>query len=154
MVKAENQEEFEHHAATLFRESELILAQEYMYTEFDWRIGVLNRDVIYACQYFMSKKHWQIYKHDGDGRINSGAFRVWHVAEVPPHVVAVALKAASLIGDGLYGVDLKICRGKPYVIEVNDNPSLEAGVEDALLKGDLYRLIMNEFVRRMDLRRR
>ena len=33
------------------------------HTEYDWRIGVLNRTPIVACQYFMSKGHWQSYNH-------------------------------------------------------------------------------------------
>jgi len=153
VVKAENAEQLQRHAAELLRESELILAQEYMYTEFDWRIGVLNREPLYASQYFMSKKHWQIYKHEGGGRFASGAYKTWPLEEVPAKVVSVALKAANLIGDGLYGVDLKMYRGNAYVIEVNDNPSLESGVEDSVLKDALYRRIIEEFVRRMELRR-
>ena len=31
---------------------------------------------------------------------------------------------------------------KCYVIEVNDNPSVEAGVEDGILKDELYLKIM------------
>ncbi len=153
VVKAENSEQLQHHAAELFKESELILAQEFMYTEFDWRIGVLNREPLYAAQYFMSKKHWQIYKHEGGGRFTGGAYKTWALEEVPPKVVAVAVKAANLIGNGLYGVDLKLYRGNAYVIEVNDNPSIESGVEDAVIKDDLYRKLINEFVRRMEKRR-
>jgi len=41
-----------------------------------------------------------------------------------------AKKAASLIGDGLYGVDLKYMNNKVYVIDVKDNPNIDAGVED------------------------
>jgi len=40
-----------------------------------------------------------------------------------------------------------------YVIEVNDNPNIEAGVEDVYLKGELYSLIIRDFVRRLDSRR-
>src|SRR5690606_31074732 len=47
-------------ANQLFEESDIILAQEFMPSEFDWRIGVLNGKAIYACQYFMAKNHWQI----------------------------------------------------------------------------------------------
>jgi len=36
------------------------------------------------------------------------------------------------------------------VIEVNDNPNIDAGVEDVYLKDDLYRLILQEFVRRLE----
>jgi glutathione synthase/RimK-type ligase-like ATP-grasp enzyme len=45
--------------------------------------------------------------------------------EVPKEVVNTALKAANAVGTGLYGVDLKEKDGSIYVIEVNDNPSLE-----------------------------
>lgn len=64
----------------------------------------------------------------------------------------MALKAANLIGDGLYGVDMKQTENGVYVIEVNDNPSLEQGVEDLVLKEKLYHIVMAEFVRRLDLR--
>ncbi len=76
------------------------------------------------------------------------------VEEAPAEVVEVALRAANLIGDGLYGVDLKQNADGVYVIEVNDNPNLESGVEDAYLKDELYRRVMSEFVRRLDSRRR
>lgn len=140
-------------AGRLLKESDLILAQEFMYTDFDWRIGILNREPLYACQYFMSKKHWQIVNYDKSGRAQEGAFKTWPVQEVPPGAVKVALAAANLIGDGLYGVDVKQRGDEFYVIEVNDNPNLEAGVEDAVLKDDLYRRIMGEFVRRLEQRR-
>ena len=61
-----------------------------------------------------------------------------------------AVRAASLIGDGLYGVDLKQVGRAAYVIEVNDNPSIDAGYEDGLLKDTLYERIMEHFVRRLE----
>jgi glutathione synthase/RimK-type ligase-like ATP-grasp enzyme len=66
-------------------------------------------------------------------------------------VISTALKAANLIGDGLYGVDLKQIGSKVYVIEVNDNPNIDAGVEDAVLKEDLYRRIMQGIMRRVEI---
>lgn len=153
VYKAENADELQAVAERLLRSSELILAQEFLYTEFDWRIGVLNRQPIYACQYFMSKRHWQIVHYDAAGGFTEGAFKTWAVEAAPQAVVQTALKAANLIGDGLYGVDLKQGAGGVYVIEVNDNPNLEAGVEDGQLKGELYRLVMQEFVRRIEARR-
>jgi len=39
------------------------------------------------------------------------------------------------------------------VIEVNDNPSIESGVEDAYLGEDLYRRIMQEFLNRLERKR-
>lgn len=41
--KVENREQFEKIATQLFSNSELILAQEFLYTDFDWRVGILNR---------------------------------------------------------------------------------------------------------------
>ncbi|MFN2308384.1 MAG: RimK family protein [Gammaproteobacteria bacterium] len=154
VYKAENRAELLEIAQRLFKDSELILAQEYLYTEFDWRIGILNRTPIFVCQYFMSKKHWQIVNHGPGGRITEGAFKAWHVGDAPAAVVTAALNAANLIGDGLYGVDVKQNEEGVYVIEVNDNPNLEAGVEDTHLKSELYSLIIRDFVRRLDSRRR
>ncbi len=150
--KAEDREQMQEVANRLLKTSELILAQEFLYTEYDWRIGVLNRKPLYACQYFMSKQHWQIVNYDASGRFTTGGWKTVPMGEVPEKVVAVALKAANLIGDGLYGVDLKLRGDKVYVIEVNDNPSLESGVEDEYLKEELYRMIVGEFVRRLELR--
>jgi glutathione synthase/RimK-type ligase-like ATP-grasp enzyme len=65
-------------------------------------------------------------------------------------VVRTAVKAADLIGDGLYGVDLKQVGRQCFVIEVNDNPSIDAGYEDQLLKDSLYDRVMEVFVRRIE----
>lgn len=64
----------------------------------------------------------------------------------------MALRACNLIGDGLYGVDLKTFAGKTYVIEVNDNPNIDAGHEDQVLKEELYKRIMASFLRRIENR--
>ncbi len=137
----------------MFKESQMVLAQEYMYTEFDWRVGILNRQPIFVCQYFMSKKHWQIVKHGSGGGFSEGASRTMTVDEAPEAVVQTALRAANLVGDGLYGVDLKQNDRGIFVIEINDNPNIDMGVEDAVLKDELYRLVLRDFQRRIDLRR-
>jgi glutathione synthase/RimK-type ligase-like ATP-grasp enzyme len=153
VVKVETREALEKAAAELFSHSALLIAQEYLYTEFDWRIGVLNHEPLYACQYYMSRGHWQIYNHGAKGTAKSGGFRTVPVREAPSEVVKLALKATQTIGDGLYGVDLKQVGDKPVVIEVNDNPSIDAGVEDGYLGEDLYLRIMQEFLRRLELKR-
>lgn len=140
-------------AGKLFKESDLILAQEYLYTPFDWRIGILGRQPLYACKYLMSRDHWQIVKHEADGRHEQGGFETLPIDAVPPAVIRTALKAADLIGDGLYGVDLKETAAGPVVIEVNDNPSLDAGIEDKVLGDQLYARLIGEFVARLDRRR-
>jgi len=139
-------------AAKVFQESDLIIAQEYMRTDFDWRVGVLDRKPLYVCQYEMARGHWQIVKHEGEGQVTEGGARTLAVEDAPPAVVETALRAASLIGDGLYGVDLKETPRGIVVIEVNDNPSIDAGVEDLVLKDALYGTILEYFVDRLDRR--
>ena len=150
--KAETPAEVLEKGKRLIKDSDLILAQEFFFTEFDWRIGILNRKPIYACQYFMSKQHWQIVNYDEKGKATEGGFKAWRVEDVPPKVIEVALSAANLIGDGLYGVDLKQRGDQVYVIEVNDNPNLDSGVEDGVLGAELYRTVIGDFVRRLDQR--
>lgn len=137
--------------AKLRNTSALVLAQEYFFTELDWRIGVLNHQPIFACQYFMVKGHWQIYRHHDSGQAaDSGSFTTLPIFEASKAVITAALKAVKPIGDGLYGVDIKQGKGRVAVIEVNDNPNIDAGVEDACLKEKLYDLIMADFIRRFE----
>lgn len=152
VVKVTDESTLEEKAAELFEKSALILAQAFMPTDFDWRIGVINRHAIYACRYHMSRGHWQIYQHHNSGRTTSGGFDTLDLKQVPKNVLETAVKAANLIGNGLYGVDLKEVDGQVYVIEVNDNPSIDNKVEDLWLGDLLYDSIMTEFLRRIQLR--
>jgi glutathione synthase/RimK-type ligase-like ATP-grasp enzyme len=133
--------------------SDLVIAQEFMPTEFDWRIGIIDRKPLYACRYFMARKHWQIIKTDAKGGYSYGNNETVPVEIAPANVVRTALKAANLIGDGLYGVDIKESGSKCVVIEVNDNPNLDAGVEDLILKDELYLKIMQVFLNRIEARK-
>ena len=153
IVKVESADKLKAAADALFQHTALVLAQEFMFTEFDWRIGVFNREPLYACKYYMSRGHWQIYNHAAKGTTKSGGFETLPVREAPADVVKLALKATAAIGDGLYGVDIKKDGARLAMIEVNDNPSIDAGVEDAYLGADLYRRIMAEFLRRMERKR-
>jgi glutathione synthase/RimK-type ligase-like ATP-grasp enzyme len=150
VVKADNQESYERLTKQLLLKSDLLIVQSFIPTEFDWRIGVLNNKPIYACRYHMARKHWQIYKRTGDGKTQAGNSDTIPLNDVPKNVLEIALKAASLIGTGLYGVDLKETGGEVYVIEINDNPSIDSGFEDTLLKDQLYDLIMNDIMRRIE----
>lgn len=150
VVKVTNRDELMTKGRELLDESDLILAQEFMPTEFDWRVGVLNGHPVYVSQYLMAKKHWQIYKRDDNGTAESGGFRTLAVEDTPKAVIDVAVKAAKLMGNGLYGVDIKQNDRGVFVIEVNDNPSIDSGVEDLKLKDELYRIILREFIRRLD----
>jgi len=153
IVKVETAEQLKTAAEDLFQHTALVLAQEFMFTEFDWRIGILNNQALYACQYFMSRGHWQIYNHGANAPQRSGGFKTLPIREAPNDVVKLALKATAPIGDGLYGVDIKQTKNRIVVIEMNDNPSIDSGVEDAYLGEDLYRRIMEEFLRRLERKR-
>jgi glutathione synthase/RimK-type ligase-like ATP-grasp enzyme len=150
IYKAENADQLREYTRILFKESDLILAQEYLYTEYDWRIGILNNEPLFACQYFMSPSHWQIVKHGESGRTIEGAFKTWPISEAPAVVVKAAVNAARLIGAGLYGVDVKFTGKETYIIEINDNPNIESGVEDAVIGDELYKTILAEMIRRIE----
>ena len=150
--KARDESELRSICQRLFSHSTLLLAQEFLYTEFDWRVGILDNQPLYACRYYMVKHHWQIYRHGR--RTSSGGFDTLPVEQVPEGVMAAALRATKPIGQGFYGVDIKEKSGKGFVIEVNDNPSIESGVEDRYLGDELYRRIMATLLERMEARRK
>ncbi len=53
-------------------------------------------------------------------------------------MVDIGLRAAQLIGDGLYGVDIKENADGIFVVEVNDNPNIDHGVEDHVRKDQVW----------------
>jgi glutathione synthase/RimK-type ligase-like ATP-grasp enzyme len=134
----------------LFVDTDLVLAQKFVPTEFDWRVGVLGGEPLFVCQYRMAKGHWQIIKHGPDGKFDEGRFRTFAVDQAPPAVVDLALRAARPIGQGLYGVDIKETAHGLYVMEVNDNPNLEHGVEDQVIKDELWIRLLKWFIERME----
>lgn len=166
MAKVNTPEQFDKHAREMLKKSEIILVQEFMPSDYDWRIGVIGGEPIFACQYFMAKGHWQIYKHnDEDGAKDAdkkakGAKAVPHpeegdhrtvpIEDVPPEVLDVAVRAANLIGTGLYGVDLKQTEKGVYVMEVNDNPNIDVGVEDMVLGDALYKKVLEHLVKMIE----
>jgi len=155
VFKVNDRAELVESAGKLFKSSDLVLAQEFLYTEFDWRVGILNKTPLFVCQYFMSKEHWQIYNHESNPArgVREGDSKTFQVKDAPEIVVKTALKAAGLIGNGFYGVDLKQTPKGVVVIEINDNPNIDHGVEDTVLKEELYRTIIEDFVWRLDRKR-
>ncbi len=152
VYKVANHAELEAILDNVFDTSDLVIAQEFVPTPFDWRVGVLAGKPLFVCQYFMARKHWQIVKHGGEKGPEAGGVKAWAVDAAPASVVEIGTRAARLIGDGLYGVDLKETANGVVVIEVNDNPNIDAGIEDAVLKDDLYRLVIQDLVRRIEHR--
>ncbi len=153
VFKADDSAQLKIKLTQMLSQSALVLVQEFIYTDYDWRIGVLNGRAIYACRYFMARNHWQIYNHSSKKHF-SGDFETLPTFEVPKPVLDAAIKASSIVGKGLYGVDIKQVNNQVYVIEVNDNPSIESKVEDLYLGKELYMIIMQEFVNRLENRGR
>lgn len=149
VAKAENSRSFIDKAEEFLQTSDLILVQEFLPSGFDWRIGVLDGRALYACKYYMVKDHWQIYKTD-NGAVQCGEADTLPLEEVPKRVVQLAVKACNLIGRGLYGVDIKEVNGRVYIIEINDNPNIDAGIEDQFLGEKLYSEIMRSICSRID----
>jgi len=149
--KVENREELEVHLKAMLDKSDLIIGQRFMPTEYDWRVGVFDRKPLYACKYYMAEGHWQIIKRDGSGvKTGEGIYETIDIEDAPGPIISTALRSANLIGDGLYGIDLKQHGSDVIVIEVNDNPNVDAGVEDRVLGDALYTRIMEVILRRIE----
>lgn len=147
--KFDTEQDVEQNLEEMLKRSDLVLAQGFVPTEFDWRIGILDGIPLYACRYYMADGHWQILKRDDGGEKDFGRAETLPIEQAPTKVVKTALKTANLIGKGLYGVDLKEVGGKVYLIEINDNPNIDAGFEDAVLGDELYLRLMRTFLARV-----
>jgi glutathione synthase/RimK-type ligase-like ATP-grasp enzyme len=152
VIRVESSEDLLRHLELFFDLSELVVAQEYVPSSYDWRIGVLNRAALFACKYHMARGHWQIVAPGPNGARRYGRVETVPIGLAPREAVRIAERAAGLIGDGLYGVDVKEHAGGFLVMEVNDNPNVDAGAEDAVLGDDLYTAIMQTFRDRLDAR--
>jgi len=149
VFKISDAHEFAAKASELLEDSAIILAQEFLPTEFDWRIGVLDGKPLFACKYHMAKGHWQVYNHALKRKVNYGQSETILVEEAPASIVKAAVRASLQMGRGLYGVDLKEVGATAYVIEVNDNPNLDAGTEDGRTGEALYDAIISVFRQRI-----
>jgi glutathione synthase/RimK-type ligase-like ATP-grasp enzyme len=147
--KAADMVELKQIVEALLEDSDLCIAQKFVPTEFDWRVGVLDKRPLFVCQYKMARGHWQIMNHKPDGRAIEGGHKTVAVAEAPADVVDIGVRAANLIGDGFYGVDIKSGPDGPIVIEINDNPNLEHGVEDEADK-QVWNHLTDWFVKRLN----
>lgn len=163
VVKAKTAEELEKELDNILAESDLAIAQAYMPSDFDWRIGVLDGVPLYACKYYMAKDHWQIYNWSSasDDDI-TGNFDCMPVSEAPKSIVDAAVSAVfAVVGrtanthspeqvPGLFGVDVKEVNGKPFVIEVNECPNIDHGIEDQAMGDELYKAIIGSLKMRIE----
>lgn len=141
--KAACETSFREIAKRYFKKSDTVAIQEFVPTQFDWRIGVLNDQVLYACKYMIPKGRWKHgAKLRGKPTVIWGRTVSMKKTNAPSRVRDVALKACRVVGKGLYGVDIKEVNGEFMVVEVNDNPSIYAGYED-LREKDIYSKIID-----------
>jgi glutathione synthase/RimK-type ligase-like ATP-grasp enzyme len=148
--KAVNIEELKALAEKWLETSDLLIAQKYLPTRYDWRIGVLGGQPLFAVQYMMAKKHWQIVNHERQGKPDQGGVKPFTLQSAPADVIETAVRAARCIGNGLYGVDLKETGEGVYLIEVNDNPNLDHGYEDLGEKDELWVKLTQWFLDRLE----
>ncbi|HZP87910.1 MAG TPA: RimK family protein [Burkholderiales bacterium] len=149
VVKIESQDSLRKEAERFFNKSELLIAQEWLPSEFDWRVGVYDRRPLFVAKYFMAPGHWQVNKVVDGEKLVEGKTEAMTIGEAPEQVINTAVRAANLIGRGLYGVDLKQVDNRIYLIEVNINPNIDAGNEDQVLGEALYREVLGVFARRI-----
>ncbi|WP_369999698.1 RimK family protein [Winogradskyella sp.] len=149
--KAKSKEEFDSLVTDMLKESDLIIAQEFCPSDYDWRIGIIDNKPFYACKYYMAKGHWQIYNWKAKDKLDQdGDADCLAIEDVPKNVIDMAVKASKLMGLGLYGIDIKAIDGKLMVIEINDNPNIDFGVEDEYYGDKVYSDILLALKKRID----
>ena len=124
----------------MLEDSDLILAQEFMYTAYDWRLGVLDGEPLFVSQYMMASKHWQIVRHRGRPLEGDDAGRRRPARDRRCRGAGGAADRARF-----YGVDIKANERGVFVIEVNDNPNLVHDVEDAAEGDEVWRRLAGWF---------
>jgi glutathione synthase/RimK-type ligase-like ATP-grasp enzyme/gamma-glutamyl:cysteine ligase YbdK (ATP-grasp superfamily) len=147
--KIGSEAEYRKRAGEMFRKSPLLIAQEFLPTEYDWRVTVLDGKLLFAARYFMARGHWQI-RSANNGVERYGRVEAVQRERAPREIVELALRATAPIGRGLYGVDIKPAPGGPVVIEINDNPNLDIGYEDAADGNVIYEDLVEFFLRRVE----
>ncbi len=126
-------------ASGYLKMSDRIIAQEFIESDEDWKIGVLDGKLLYACRYVLPTESQKIVASE-EGEIPDYASMSVLQEDVPPEIIDLAIRAAKAIGNSLYSVDIKQRGGRHFVIEVNDNPSLESGEDE------YYPLIYNQII--------
>ena len=65
-------------------------------------------------------------------------------------LIETAVRAARAIGEGFYGVDIKQTEQGFIVMEVNDNPNLEHGIEDVVGRDEVWVRLLKWFIDRFE----
>lgn len=142
--KASNEIEFIEISKHLLRKAKVLVLQEYIHSDFDWRVGILRNEVLYLCKYCMPKGGWKV-KSKVDGKTVWGDTIAISRDSIDPELKEISINLSKCIGSGLYGLDVKEINDGYKVIEINDNPSIYDGYEDTVDK-DIYEKIINALV--------
>ncbi|MFZ5944167.1 MAG: ATP-grasp domain-containing protein [Bacillota bacterium] len=137
--KVKSVDEFIKVGKRFLRRADRIIVQQYMPSDFDWRILVLNGKVLAVVKYIFARNTWRLMDRSQDGEHCS--VQGLRAENASPMLLETAVKAAKAIGNSLYGIDIKEVDGDYYVIEVNDNPNIDAGLEDQY-SPDIYKEIV------------
>src|SRR5690606_28871606 len=99
VVKVDDRGSYERAIAQMLKRSELVVAQAFTPTEFDWRVGVLARQPLFAARYYMARGHWKVVVEAGTPEEATGVSEAVTLHQVPPAVMEAAVRAANLMGD-------------------------------------------------------
>ncbi len=121
-------EEFVKVGRRFLRRADRLVVQQYLPSDFDWRVITLAGKVLAVVKYAFAPAQWKLMDRTAEGEW-ANVLGI-DAADADPKLLSTALAAADAIGNSLFGVDLKEIDGEYYVIEVNDNPTIAAGDED------------------------
>ena len=142
--RAYNEQEFCEIARNFLKNAQVLVVQEYIQSDFDWRVGILNNEILYLCKYFYPKDGWKV-NIKVDGKVIWGDTLAISKDLISPKLKDICIKLSKCIGNGLYGIDVKETDNGYKVIEINDNPSIYSGYEDVVDK-DIYEKIIKVLV--------
>ncbi len=142
--KANNETEFIEIAKHLHRKSKVLVVQEYVRSDFDWRVGILQNKILYLCKYCIPEGGWKV-KSKINGKNVWGDTIALPRDSISPELKEISITLSKHVGDGLYGLDVKETNDGYKVIEINDNPSIYDGYEDAVDR-DIYEKIISALV--------
>lgn len=148
VFKANSRDSLERRLKQLSCDTPLALAQEFLPSPFDWRIGVLDNVPLFACRYYMVPGYWKIIRYSSRSRSGEGKVEQIDLKHVPNEIIRLAVRATKLIGRGLYGVDLKETTRGVIIVEINDNPDLNNGYELATAETEVWQRVINWFLSR------
>ena len=142
--KARDEIEFIEVSKHLLRKAKVLVLQEYIYSDFDWRVGILRNEVIYLCKYCIPDGGWKV-KSKINGKNVWGDTIALSKDSISPELKEISVTLSKCVGSGLYGLDVKETSDGYKVIEINDNPSIYDGYEDTVDR-DIYEKIINALI--------